>query len=111
MTQWDHRENRWFARSFDAGTRRLRVVPGAAEITQIAFNYDHGKTEDAKDLRRRLRTTALLTAGVYDDAKALIEDLRVDGHGSAAARVADGLLLLKKAEVALEEARELVAVK
>lgn len=95
----DPRFSHWFSRTSDAGSRRLAQVAAAA---------DHGRKQDADDLKRRLRLAALKADQVYDDAKAIVGDLHVDGHKRAAATVGSALLRLKQAELELEEARELV---
>lgn len=69
---------------------------------------DQGAVEDARDLKRRLRTAALKTDQVYDEVKDLCGDVHVDGHVRAAAKLGSALLKLKQAELELEEARELV---
>ena len=90
----------WFDRTFDAKPR--------PNLTAIAQAADAGRREDADDLKKRLRLAALKTDQVYDDAKAIVGDLHVDGHKRAAAKVGGALFKLKQAEAELEEARELV---
>ena len=62
------------------------------------------RADDANALRRRLRVATTATGTVYESVRAILNDLKEDGHTTAADAVAVASWRIKQAESELERA-------